>query len=53
MTIERTDEMLNAISANEKASKKLDQLFELKMNGYEDKYSVEEIIEAVFNKFCK
>ena len=53
MTIEKRNEMLNAISANENASKKLDQLLDLKLAGYSDQWSVEEIVEAVFNRFCK
>lgn len=53
MTSERINEMLDAISANEEASKKFDQLLEMKLNGFSDKWSVDDITEAVFNKFCK
>lgn len=50
---DRINAMLDAIRANEAASKRLDQLFELKLNGFDDKYTVEELIEAVFDKFCR
>ena len=53
MTTQRTDEMLKAISANEEARKKLDQVFDKKLNGWFDKYSTEDLIEAVFDKYCK
>lgn len=53
MTIERKNQMLEAISANEEADRKLNQLFDEKLNGWCDKWSVDELIEAVFNKFCK
>lgn len=50
---DRINVMLEAIRANEAASKRLDQLFELKLNGFDDKYTVDQLIESVFDKFCR
>ena len=50
---DRVSKMLEEIRANESASKRLDQLFDLKLEGFADKYTVEELIEAVYDKFCK
>lgn len=49
----KTDDMLKEISANGEASKKLDKLFDLKLNGFPTPYTVDEIIESVYNKYCK
>ena len=53
MTNERLNEMHEKISSNEKASKRLDELLEAKLGGWLDGWTVAEIIESVFNKFCK
>lgn len=54
MTNERMQEMLNAIEANEKASKMLAQLYDMSTNNFGKKtWSIEEIIEVVFEQFCK
>lgn len=49
----KTDEMLKAIAANEEAHKKLDHLYDLKINGFPTPYTVDEIIEMVYDKYCK
>ena len=48
-----TDMMTRAIASNEAASKKLDKLYDLKLNGFLDKYTVAEIIAMVYDKYCK